>query len=123
MGNGTLPPRGRWLSGYFFNSALLRIAAARHQTEGLLRALGRQAGEASALITLEDRFAEISFDSNQLKHDREGVGAGRTAMWNEAVESLCELLAVLEANRESSRRRQYPGGRLVAARRSPSDGG
>src|SRR5947209_8105872 len=36
MTAGTLPPRGRWIAGYYFNSALLRLGAARDITKRLL---------------------------------------------------------------------------------------
>jgi hypothetical protein len=35
METGTLPQHGRWLSGYYFNSALLRLGAAREISQRL----------------------------------------------------------------------------------------
>jgi len=59
MANGTLPPYGRWISGYYFNSALLRLGA---------------------------RF--------------ESPAIGRNVSFDQAVESLCELVTVLNGRKD-----------------------
>src|SRR5439155_9119091 len=49
MAEGTLPPHGRWISGYYFNSGLMRLWAARDQLQRIQEVIARRKGQLSKL--------------------------------------------------------------------------
>lgn len=94
MTAGTLPPRGRWLSGYYFNSALLRLGAAREITNRLLNKLDEGKtipGPSLKPISLDDVYREYC----SLKHNLRSLRVGRNVSFEQAIQALVELVEVL----------------------------
>ncbi|MBI4479228.1 MAG: hypothetical protein HY651_04310 [Acidobacteria bacterium] len=99
MSEGTLPPKGRWLSGYYFNSALLRLGASADKTVGILRSLERQTkdmDDQSKPLSHPLKLHAVLEECRLLKHDLAGLGQGRRVKFDEAVKALCDLVSVLE---------------------------
>jgi len=99
MSEGTLPPKGRWLSGYYFNSALLRLGASADKTDGILRLLERQTkrvDKQSKRLSPRLELNKVLGECRLLKHDLAGLGQGRRVKFDEAVEALYNLVSVLE---------------------------
>lgn len=98
MTAGTLPPRGRWISGYYFNSALLRLGAAREITKRLLDALDkgkRHQGPNLKAMKFDKLYGEYC----SLKHNLRSLRVGRKVTFEQALEALDELIAVLDKRR------------------------
>lgn len=94
MTGGTLPPRGRWLSGYYFNSALLRLGAAREITYRLLNKLdkgNRTPGPNLKPISLDEIYREYC----SLKHNLRSLRVGRNVSFEQAVQAFVELVDLL----------------------------
>ena len=72
----------RWEAGYFFNSALMRIASVNDR-------LGKYEGDRP------DFTPEVRREVNRIKHDVEGILAGRQVGLDDALSSLSELSSVL----------------------------
>jgi hypothetical protein len=99
MSSGTLPPHGRWLSGYYFNSGLLRLGAAREMTQKLLAYLDKgkpHVGSNIAQVTVDDVYQEYC----SIKHHLRSLRMGRRVTFAQAVQSLDELVRVLSERRE-----------------------
>lgn len=97
MAAGTLPPHGRWISGYYFNSGLMRLHACLDQFERIQEAIsgqrlgGLRAGAVEALRT----------DVNRLKHQRTGVAAEpRNLTYDEATWLLAEVISQIETHKQ-----------------------
>jgi hypothetical protein len=98
MAIGTLPPAGPWLAGYYFNSGLMRLGAAREQTRGLLNGLVRKTPELQSMPQLtKSELDELHQEVNFLKHDLLGLSGGRRIMFEHAVCGLVELVDVIGA--------------------------
>jgi hypothetical protein len=102
---------GKWTAGYYFNSALFRLAAVYH------RALKTIAGKENEEIyiykllpTVTEQFqswtnevweyensARVYTQVNKLKHKPGGVYAGRAMTFDEAVHATDELLNLIES--------------------------
>jgi len=98
MTAGTLPPRGRWIAGYYFNSALLRLGAAREITKKLLDKLdkGKQHPEPNLKPTKSDTlYSEYC----SLKHNLRSLRVGRSVTFEQALQALDELVDVLSKRR------------------------
>ena len=98
MTAGTLPPHGRWIAGYYFNSALLRLGAAREITKRLLDKLDKgklPPGPNLKSMSLDCVYAEYC----SLKHDLRSLRVGRNVTFEHALQALDELIAVLEKRR------------------------
>ncbi len=97
MASGTLPPKGRWISGYYFNSALMRLGAAREQTRGLLAFLDKRCKQRGKMPTLKStEIDHVHREVNTLKHSLQGLHGGRLVTFWQAVEAMEELVSVLE---------------------------
>lgn len=102
MASGTLPQHGRWLSGYYFNSGLMRLGAAREQIRKLLCVLDKQKNEAERKLSpslVDTAIDELYQEYNQLKHDLLGLSGGRRVTFEQAVEALADLVEVLDARK------------------------
>lgn len=92
MAGGTLPPHGRWISGYYFNSALMRIGACRDQLRRILQRAARQQGQAARGLQSDQLIGE----ANRLKHERLGLSPGRTISFDSAVSALQDLVDAID---------------------------
>ena len=99
MANGTLPPRGRWISGYYFNSALLRLGAAREITNRLLNSLDKRKSHVGPNLNPQ-RLDSVYKEYRRLKHDLRSLRLGREVAFEQAVQGLVELIDVLAKRRE-----------------------
>jgi hypothetical protein len=104
--SGTLPTGGWWMAGYYFNSALLRIAASYHQCLKLIT--GEKRKLVAGLLELIPAFpheslTKVHIEVNSIKHDRDGLDAGRTVMFDEAVAAIEELLALISTHKDRLR--------------------
>lgn len=102
MAAGTLPPHGRWISGYYFNSALLRIGIARDQIRHLLSSLDKKNKtiyQDQKPSLREADIDELHREYRKLKHELRGLREGRRIKFDQAVEALVELISVLEARK------------------------
>jgi hypothetical protein len=97
-------PKQVWISGYFLNSALQRIAACYDRIPKLILSSGKCKkgnvedrmksflADPKSVTTWRDVYKEV----NALKHDREGIAAGRSVANNEAILALAEIVSTLE---------------------------
>jgi hypothetical protein len=98
---------GRWTAGYYFNSALFRIASVYHRalqyfvgTQERMEVLVKRTREwfrASAATWSSVALKKVNEEVNGLKHVPEGIFAGRNIAFGDAVEAVRELLTLLEA--------------------------
>lgn len=99
MANGTLPPRGRWISGYYFNSALLRLGAAREITKRLLDSLDKHKPDAGP--NLKPMPSDTIYEEyRSLKHDLRSLGMGRNVTFEQTLQALAELIGILCRRRD-----------------------
>jgi hypothetical protein len=96
-----------WLAGFYFNSALLRIAAVYHDV--LKLHTGRRGYVRELLPLVSPPFDHGSLDKvheevNKLKHQPQGVGQGRGVRFEEAIAALGELIDFIEG-----RKADFPG--------------
>ncbi len=120
MGDGDIRTDGKWLAGFYFNGALVRIAAAldrivvllEGQTVGWrkprtpgLRArmeklnLGKSGAERWEFVFGDGRMSQafrVYSEVNALKHVPEGVAKGRKAKMDDAVAGVGELIGIVE---------------------------
>ena len=98
MAAGKLPPHGRWLSGYYFNSALLRLGAAREITGRLFNALDK--GKATPGPNVKRASIDGVYQEYcSLKHDLRSLRIGRCVTYQQAIEAFDELVAALNRRR------------------------
>jgi len=103
MGRGQLPQKHGWLAGFYFNSAIQRIAAAGEQLAGILGRLDRQAkrkGEEANTANISLALDQIRAEVNRFKHDETGLEKGREVTPSLAVEGLFEIIQTLETHKE-----------------------
>lgn len=109
--------RGKWIAGFYFNSALFRLASVYHRSlkigigEPTSRDhVGRENDPNSLISKAKERYQawknsawentnihEIHQQVNQLKHQAEGSYYGRTVNEDQAMSAARELLEFLEA--------------------------
>lgn len=109
VANGHVRLGGKWMAGFHFNSALLRLSAVYHR---ILRVLTNDHRKGATVGDLRNKLAygtwtgrpwshaniqQIHTEVNALKHDSAGVGGGRNATYAHALDAVEELLDVLEA--------------------------
>ena len=99
-----------WLGGFYFNSAIQRIAAAFDRIPRMLGAKKKKKVGAKRLPTsAKERMTEVNntaFDKwqkiydevNAFKHDPEGRAAGRTVEMSDAIESFEQMLNLLNGS-------------------------
>ena len=78
-----------WEAGYFFNSALMRIAAVNDR-------LGKYEGDRP------DFTPEVRREVNRIKHDIEGILAGRQVTLDDALSSIWKLASGLLAVQQAA---------------------
>jgi hypothetical protein len=99
MAEGRLPQTHGWLAGFYFNSAIQRIAAVGAQLVGILKRLDRQAKlEGQGMDALNDLpvLTQIRDEVNRFKHDETGLDRGRDITPSMAVTALSEIVETLE---------------------------
>ena len=118
MANGTLPPRGRWISGYYFNSALLRLGAAREMTTKLFNSLDKRKSHVGPSLNPK-HLDSVYKEYLRLKHDLRSLRLGRDVTFEQAVQGLVELIDVLGKRREelSDPETTFPAWELTPRRR------
>lgn len=107
--NGLVRLDGKWMAGFHFNSALLRLSAVYHR---ILRVLTNDHRKRVTVGELRKKLPyptwtghawsyaniqQIHTEVNALKHDSGGVGGGRKAKYAHALDAVEELLDLLEA--------------------------
>ena len=113
LANGDVRTDGKWIAGFHFNSALLRLSAVYHRSLKVVTGnIGKGKMDIPPLLTeLDDpsRFpkwaghawsranvARVHREVNKFKHTAEGLNAGRDVPYAVAVEAVNELLVLLE---------------------------
>jgi len=97
-------PNAYWTSGYFLNSAMLRVAACYDRIPKLLLSPGaRKKGNAHSRMesflgagTACSNWRNIYCEVNALKHKRQGLAAGRRVTRDQVIEALAEIVSTLE---------------------------
>jgi adenylate kinase family enzyme len=100
MAIGIVRKDGKWASGFFFNSALLRIAADYHRVLQLLT--GKDESVPKLVELVKPEFKHVHLDAvhkevNVLKHSPGGVASGRSVKFVNGVDALEELVDLIEA--------------------------
>lgn len=88
MAGGTLPAHGRWISGYYFNSALMRIGACRDQLRRILQTASRQRGQPAHGLQRD----QLTEEAARLRHERLGLSPARAISFDSAVSALKDLV-------------------------------
>jgi hypothetical protein len=101
---GDVKTDGLWIAGFYFNNALFRTAAVYHRVLKVVaapakgdvptlqtEALSRHAGWNSI------RLHKVHIQVNELKHEPQGVYAGRLVSYADAFSAACDLLDLIEA--------------------------
>lgn len=90
----------KWLAGFYFNSAIQRIAASFDRIPKLLGASGPNARSRMAKVSAQKNIAwdKVYEEVNAFKHDIEGRASGRTVTLEEAVAALGEIVQLLKTN-------------------------
>jgi hypothetical protein len=76
----SFPKKNGWLAGFYFNSAIQRIAAAGEQLAGILKRLERQAKQQGTVLDTSNALPaldQIREEVNRFKHDETGFERGR----------------------------------------------
>jgi hypothetical protein len=93
-------PNERWLAGFYFNSAIQRMAASFDRIPKLLGASGQNARSRMTRVSPQKNIAwdKVYEEVNALKHDIDGRASGRTVTLEQAVAALVEIVHLLKAN-------------------------
>ena len=95
MSEGTLPPRGFWISGYYFNSALMRLAAVRDQLRRVLHEINNQRPDSVTELPTD----ELHIEGDRLKHQIPGLRT-RKVQFEEVIEAFEETLAIVKKDKD-----------------------
>ena len=99
------------MAGFYFNSAIQRIAAAFDRVPQMLGAKKKKkVGTKRVSTSAKERMTEVNhsaFDKwqkvydevNAFKHDPEGRAAGRTVTMTDSIESFEQMLNLLNARK------------------------
>jgi hypothetical protein len=102
MAQGRLPRKHGWLAGFYFNSAIQRIAAAGEQLEGILTRCEREAKrdgkQINGLAPLRS-VRKVCDEVDRFKHDETGLERGRDVTPSLAIEALDEIIGKLEGHK------------------------
>jgi hypothetical protein len=103
MAEGRLPQKHGWLAGFYFNSAIQRIAAAGEQLAGILKRLDRakERREVLEIFNALPALDQIRTEVNRFKHDETGLERGRDIPPSSAVTALSEIVKTLETYKEA----------------------
>ena len=100
-----------WMAGFYFNSAIQRIASTFDRVPRMLGAKKKKKVVAKRMFTsAKERMAEVNhtpFDKwekvyrevNAFKHDPKGRAAGRKVAMIDAIESFEQILNLLNARK------------------------
>jgi hypothetical protein len=90
-----------WSAGFYFNSAIQRIAAAFDRIPQMLGATSRTAKERMAEVnpTAFEKWQKVYDEVNAFKHDPNGKVTGRTVSMSDAVTSFDQILQLLISNK------------------------
>jgi hypothetical protein len=97
--DGVLRTDGRWLAGFYFNSALARTAATFERFIGVARAARRgkdRDAEERRIRQQCPHAVRVANEVNKLKHHRPGVASGRDVKAEDAVAALREVVELAE---------------------------
>jgi hypothetical protein len=108
IASGKVRLDGKWMAGFHFNSALLRLAAVYHRG---LRILTGSVGYVGPLLKKLDpiytgwtrhswsntNINRLHGEVNDLKHTPQGLYGGRNVTYPQAVAAVDELLELFEA--------------------------
>jgi len=98
-------PNQYWISGYFFNSAMLRIAACYDRVPKLILKKGKLKGKENAHLLMASVFGNgsryakwtaVYQEVNSLKHDASGLASGRHVAKDDVMAALTEVVSLLE---------------------------
>lgn len=94
------PPNAHWLGGFYFNSAIQRLAACFDRIPKLLRARGKNVRARMTHVNPKGcpAWANVYGEINAFKHDVAGKAAGRTVSVADAAQAFEELVTLLKAN-------------------------
>jgi hypothetical protein len=90
----------KWLAGFYFNSAIQRIAACFDRIPKSLGATGPNARARMAKVSEQTMVAwdKVYTEVNALKHDVTGRAQGRTVGIEDAVNAFTEVVGFLKTN-------------------------
>ena len=100
-----------WTAGFYFNSAIQRIAAAFDRIPQMLGAKGKRTFRGKRVSTsAKERMTQVNpgaviewqrvYDEvNVFKHDPKGRAPGRTVRMSDAAESFEQIIKLLNANK------------------------
>jgi hypothetical protein len=100
-----IEPMSIWVSGYFLNSALQRIAACYDRIPKLLfkgRANEKAHERMQSFLGVTEaenkrtKWHAVYVEVNSLKHEEAGLASGRKVTKDDAVEALAEIASALE---------------------------
>ena len=103
IAKGSVRTNGKWIAGFYFNDALFRTAAVYHRILKIVvgkdgnvptlqsEAIGRHGQWMS--IKLHKVYSQV----NEMKHESQGVYAGRLVTYQEALTATGDLLDLIEA--------------------------
>lgn len=105
MAQGKLRVEGKWLAGFYFNSALVRLAAAFDRTVRLkatrkkIKVKKRPVWNLLLDLGLQrfskGKLARVYREVNPLKHAPEGLATGRRITMTDATQAFDEMLDLL----------------------------
>jgi hypothetical protein len=100
-----------WLGGFYFNSAIQRLAASYDRIPGLLGAGEGKARERMISVSGSEGkdWYSVYKEVNALKHDPKGMAKGRRVTLEMALNAVDELLDLVEA-KSSDLSARYRGG-------------
>jgi hypothetical protein len=99
-----------WTAGFYFNSAIQRIASAFDRIPRMLGAKKKKKVGAKRVFTSakermtkvnhtpSDKWEKVYDEVNAFKHDPEGRAAGRTVAMTDAIESFEQMLNLLNGS-------------------------
>jgi hypothetical protein len=95
-----MPVNRRWIAGFYFNSAIQRIAACFDRVPKLLKVGGKNAFKrmGAANTGSYTAWGKVYAEMNVYKHDPAGRAAGRTVTVEDAVAAFGELVKLLKAS-------------------------
>ena len=102
VSTGRIRLDGKWMAGFHFNSAILRLSAVYHRALRVITAdHGRNQWVAKLLPKLAYAWSNVNIgkvhiEATKLKHDGGGLGKGRDAKFGQALDAVDELLNLIE---------------------------
>jgi len=113
MANGKLPSHGLWISGYYFNSGLIRLSEARKQLRSLLKKLAKRPG-----VPQLASDKHLRDEADRLKHEPKGLRERREVTFQTAVSLLEDLVAIIDNEKSALRQLSVGAPRTSSERRN-----